>query len=577
MAELAVQKAPLDFGIGLSDAVDEVAGGNPQIANILKDAAGFIRLAPGTSSWSWFPSTSITVEAASQVALVGKGWHKFTITGPGSVSFIRTTDWASGDIVTLVLPGATTLAHNASSAPSGYAPLQLATGAAVTGPGTFHFKYDGTDWDQVADAAEREVIGITEFKGAVVYVTKDRRLWAISAPGLISPLSNGTATTKLDGNQPPVFAATKSTLLVAGGGLMQSWTGSGLSSRVSNGPRASHVVANAQRAVANAFDASGQFSWTEPSGTDHTSSTAWDALNFAEAEARPDAVYAIHENSDEVFLFGARTVQIFAPDANVGYAPQYTLNQGCVRYSIINLLEKRAFAWLTEDREFVISSVRDDPTPISRPDITRTIKNLPHVDDCTGFYWKVDNYRLLVWRFPSAGVAFAYDIDAKRWFRLLGYDTTLGDYAAYPIVSSFFWPEQNVFLVGLSTGEIAKLDMDAVSVAGQPIIGRARLGFQGRGTEGPKQTLTLRVPLKRGLGSLGATNPPFIELRWADRPGAWSKPLQLSLGAAEQNRPELVKRIVSRPYVRRQWELTIGAGVGALVGPFEETFELLED
>jgi hypothetical protein len=488
MPDLSVTKSAIDFGAGLADAQDALSGAAQQVVNILKDASGFIRLAPGTSAWSWFPSTI----------------------------------------------------------PNG-----------------------------------SEVIGITEFNGRVIFVTEDRKIWLVQAPGLVSALSDSTAATQLDGTLPPTFAATRTRLFIAGGGVIQYWEPSlALSARVTAGPNASHVVGNSQRLIALLPDNSGIFQWTEPGEGVHLSASpdGWDAFNYAEAEARPDVALALHENSDEIFVFGARTVQIFTPDVNTGYAAAYTLNRGLgPRYSVINLLERRLFAWMTEERDIVMSSVRDDPEVISHPFITKTLKEMSYVDDCRGEYLKIGNFRLLVFRFPTAGECLVYDLDAKRWCRFRGYDSTIGAYAAWPVTALFYWPQENVWLAGLSTGEIATLDMDALTVAGQQLIGEVILGYDNGGTEGSKQTLILRAPLRRGLGAMGTTTPPFVEVYYRDKPGAWSRPVTFSLGAAEQDRPSLEKRLVTRPFVRRQWRLVTGAGVSISIGPMEQTLEILEE
>ncbi len=486
MSGLQVTKAPIDFGVGLADSQEALGGAPQQVVNILKDATGFLRLAPGTSTWSWFPT---------------------------------------------VIPRAS------------------------------------------------EVIGMTDFDGKLVYVTADRYIWVVEASGLVTALSDATVATQLDGNLPPSFAATKARLFIAGGGRMQYWPASGLTARVTDGPIASHVIANAQRVVASSFDNSGQFTWTEPGEGLHLSAAGWDPLNFAEAEARPDPVLAIFENSDEVFLFGKKTLQIFSPDPNTGYAPQYTMNCGLgPRSSVINMLERRMFAWITDELEAVISTGRDaEPVYISRPDITQTLKALGTVDDCRGEYLKIGNWRLLVWTFPTSGTTLAYDVDGKRWLRLQGYDSTIGDYGPWPVTSLYYWTDQRVVLAGLATGEIAVLDLDATTIAGEIIKGESLLGYDSAGTEGPKQTLTLRIPIRRGVGAFGTTTPPVIEISWRDKPGEFSRPLRISLGAAEQNRPQIVRRIVTRPYVRRQWRLQMAAGVNVAIGPIEATTEALED
>lgn len=428
-----------------------------------------------------------------------------------------------------------------------------------------------------------EIIGMTDFNGQLIYVTANRRVWRHDAPGTVTALSDATAATQLGGDSRPVFAKTRSRLWIAGGRQLSYWDGaSALLTQLaaSNVNQTTHIIANDTRLMAPNLDIPGEALYTDRNilGSEATHLTGWAALNAISADSRPDALVAIHEDSNEVFLFGERSTQVVAPDPNVAYAAVNSLNIGCIAAnSIVNVYDESSFAWLTHDREIALSDGRQVEY-LSRPDMTSTLRDIGTVSDCIGQRVKIRNWDLLLWLFPTAGVGYAYERSAKAWIRVAGYDTAAGGYASLPMSSYFYWPEKDLHLVGLSTGQIVQLDATSATFAGQPIIGEAISGFENGGSEAnPKQTMQVTVPMLRGLGSYGQTIPPYLELYYRDTPGVWSQPHALSLGASEDQAPQFRKRCIGRPYTRRQWRLLVGSGTTTVsIGPMQEVAEILE-
>lgn len=481
------QVAQILFG-GQESGVEQLGGAPPLAVNLLRDKHGWIRLTPGTSAWSWFPTTI----------------------------------------------------------PNG-----------------------------------SPVIGITDFDNKVVYVTADRRLWTVEAPGLVTALtSTSIPTSYLEGDKRPTFARTRARLFIAGGGGLHWWPGTGYSARLAWAldvygrtapPPTTHVSAVAQRVVTNSFDDSGLINWTEPLEAQHILSDGWDPLNFAEAESQPDPVIAVHDNSAILYMFGTRTLQAFAPDPNDGFSPLSAINIGCIApYSIIPLQDRRVFAWLTPNREFVLSNGQAGGEQyLSHPAIASTLADLPTVSDCFGYRQKVLEHDLLVWTFPTLGASFVYDLTSQSWSEQRG--RTFGEWTTWPITAYHYWPDKNVHLVGLATGEIAQLDASATTVAGQTLKLEAVSGFQMRPTV--CQTNLVRLPLRRGETT--STTAPTVQLSYRDGTGAWSSPSNLSMGGAGDYRPYVQKRLVGRPYVGRQWRLEMSESVSTTIGPLEEQYEVL--
>ncbi len=440
-------------------------------------------------------------------------------------------------------------------------------------PGSSTWSFFGSTAPRTAD-----VIGMYVWKNYFIWVDQaadgTRYVYASLGAGAIKTLSTTTASTQLGGSLPPVFAGTKNYLFIAGGAGLIYWDG--IANTMAAVPdtrlptNISHVAGIAQRVVALAYDNTGQFYWTDPGETNFL--TKWRALNYAEAEADPDAALAMFANSRELYIFGARTVQTYVPDGNIIFAPQVTQQVGLTsRSSVINLQEKQAFAWLDHKLDLVVGDIRSEPQVISGP-IDRSLKTIDTPADCRGYRVRLANADLLVWSFRVSGRVFAYELTQSRWFELRVTDTQ-GEWAAWPATAHFYWPEKGVTLVGLPSGVIQKLDETSDSIYGYPIIGEAWTGFQDQGTLKTKQTTLVNAQMRRG--EHGESSEPVAELYFRDLPGAWKRPLRFGLGTLSSKRPVLTQRLTTAPYEKRQWRLRL-ATPGVTVGPFEEEFEIME-
>lgn len=385
------------------------------------------------------------------------------------------------------------------------------------------------------------------FGDYLVYATRDRALWAWLGPGLAIPLSDGTPGTLIDGGARPVLLATHTRVIAVGGGAPQKWEGTGLSARLGGSPPPlSFVTGLATRLVGCFDDPSGIFYW---SGLGETPGhETWDALNFAEAEARPDPLIAIDTNANELFAFGAQTLQIFSPDPTAGFAPGRTLEIGLgAPRSVIKVDDM--FAFLDNSRRFVLTDGRaftDEQNVLSKP-IESVLRGVT-ASDCWGFRMRTDRWDACAWMFPTDGRGLLWDRRAKTWSQWRGFGPF--GYTAPQVTSALFWPERNVFLVGLASGQIAVLDAGAYSDLGDPLKVELVTGFQDRGSDNQKKCVAAKFVFKRGQ-----TSPaPVVHISYRDAPGPWGSPDVFSLGAPGDYDPVLELRSLGT-YRRRQWKL----------------------
>lgn len=417
------------------------------------------------------------------------------------------------------------------------------TGTLRTRPGIATW----TDFPSIIPNAS-PVIGMVPWNDYLVYATADRTLWALTSTGSVTALSDATAGSQLDGVTAPIFAVGKSAVYVIGGGVPQTWPGAGLSARLAGAPPSgTHIAALAQRLVINDVGPSGEIFWSDVG--EATGYTSWDTITagFREAEARPDRVVAQAENSNELFVFGQSTLQVFLPDPVEVFTSTRALNVGTASpYSIVRADE--AFVWLDNNQRFVVSNGRSYEE-ISQG-LYRTVRSFADVTDAIGFRLQRDQWDVIGWIFPAEGRTLTWQKSRAAWSEWRGYGAD--GYTPLSVTSHCQWPERGLHLVGLSSGQIAILDSNAGNDLGASIRSEAVSGFEDRGTTSLKHCRAARFKFRRGM--TGVSTPPTASISWRDDTGAFGPPHALVLGNGDQVNPVLEIRAAGT-YRQRQWRL----------------------
>lgn len=407
------------------------------------------------------------------------------------------------------------------------------------------------------------------FGAQLIYVTRDRRLWSLNPDtAVVTALSTLDPASVLTGSLRPFGQAFRTKVVFVGGGTPQSTTGSGTSAVLGGSPpSSSSILGLATRIVVARNDVSGIFQW---SGLGDTGHVVWDALNFAEAEAKPDPIQLIADNTNEMFVFGTETLQVFSPDATLGFAPGRTMNLGTISpYSVVKVDDM--FAFLDRERRFVITDGRsfsDEESVLSKP-IEATLRSLNTVTDCFGFRMRNDRWDAAVWMFPTDGKGFIWNRRNSQWSEWKSLDSD-GDWVTPIVSSAVFWPERNLFLVGLTTGQIAKVDSSVFQDLGMTVKADLVSGFIDHGADNYKTNNALYLRFKRGSTVQSETNIPRVLISWRDNTGPWSRPLARNLGIVGDTNPMVELRSLG-VYRQRQWRIEYsGAAELALISARED-------
>jgi hypothetical protein len=429
-------------------------------------------------------------------------------------------------------------------------------------------------------AAPEAVVNSAGIEG--LFATDDGRLLAVSGgPGrVVYEVQGGLAralTAAVPGELRPIFAQTEALVVITGGREMLKYI---RSSRVietlgGNPPMASHVIAHASRLLANDVllnKTAVRYSSTFIGDSDYSGAENWSfapPAGYITAEARPDNVVAVHENTNNVFVFGQGTLQVYGPDASAVYLPEATREYGCgAPYSVIKT--DQSFAWLDQFQRFVVSDGRSIKV-ISDP-IAKSLDEMDTYSDCYGYRVMTGNVDCLVWTFPTDGRTFVYQT-GSGWGQWSGWVASTTGFAPFEVLSHHLRQDTNVNVVGTTEGFIGELTTDALTDLGTPIKAYVETGYVSRGTDQKKHCQCVRFALRRGTVNGGTGPQAFFSYR--DQPGPWEPSIPIDLGRSGDTHPVLEFRSLGT-YRRRQWRFEFTGTEELILVSASEDFEVLE-
>lgn len=413
---------------------------------------------------------------------------------------------------------------------------------------------------------------------AVAESGAERGIYRITPGG--QSLLGATAPAGLRGAGRPVFAETELLLVAAGGDSVEKilTTSGGFDSDRLGGspPVASHVIANNTRLLANDMTVDRtkiRYSDTALGDTSYAGHEVWDlggvgTSGYFTAEARPDDVVALGENTNSVFVFGRGTVQVYLPDPQLIYAPTTTLEVGMsAPYSAIKV--DGAFAWLDDKRRFVQSDGRGFQV-ISDP-IQRALEAIAFVEDCFGMRVTIGHVEAMVWVFPSSGVTFALQ-KGGGWGQWSGWSDSTNNWAPLIVGAGALDPRDGTTVVGTTSGRLGEFSIDVATDLGTRINASIITGFLNHKTDARKACHCVRLSLRRG--EAGMTPGPHGWLRWRDQPGGWTGEIPVDLGASG-DRETVLSFYGLGIYRRRQWQFEFSGTENLVFVDATEEFSVL--
>ena len=164
-------------------------------------------------------------------------------------------------------------------------------------------------------------------------------------------------------------------------------------------------------------------------------------------------------------------------------------------------------------------------------DIDKLIRDLSTVSDCWGARIQIAFWDLLLWVFPTAQRAYAYDLDKQTWWQWRGWNGA-DDYAALRMSTYTYWSTGGLHIVGdPNYTNLWTLDAMGTSDTGPnlPVVSEYVTQRLDQGTFARKKTNRVRLFLARGNDPLPP--PALLDLARRDDDGPWVGQ-QMNLGVA---------------------------------------------
>jgi len=259
--------------------------------------------------------------------------------------------------------------------------------------------------------------------------------------------------------------------------------------------------------------------------------SAWDALDFASAEASPDDVVVGLTDHREVFLFGRDSTEVWYDSGDAAFPLTRTasgyMEIGCVSRYGPKKIDNSIFFPASDGTVRRVNGYT--PVRISTTAIEQAIAKFKS-QECVGQAWIENGHSMYGLTYDEG--TFVYDISTQLWHERQSYLQT--NWRA-----AFVLRWDNITLVGdRLSNRLGTLSADTFTEWDQPLVSSATSPAIAQGND-PIAHSSLELVFDNGIGtSIGQGSNPQVMLDWSDDGGrTWSNELWRPLGkSGEFNR-----------------------------------------
>ena len=302
-------------------------------------------------------------------------------------------------------------------------------------------------------------------------------------------------------------------------------------------------------------------------------STTYQGVAFASKEGAPDNIVSTCVNQEYLWIFGARTTEIWFDAGTYPFAFQRIqgifVEHGCASAASVAKADNSVF-WLT-DRGSVVRSNGFTPVTVSDPAIDYQISQYTNIADAFAFTYQQNGHWFYVLTFPE-GHTWVYDITTRQWHQRKSHGIKRWRANCYAHFGT-------MHIVGdVSNGSLYQLDPNTFTEDGQPVE-RIRITSSMSNEQKYIFAKMLRLDFEFGDGivplqidpTTGLERVPQIMLSWSDDNGQkWSNERWQGMGARGQRDIKVYWHMLGR-FRQRLWKIKVSDPVKfALVGAYLE-------
>jgi len=259
--------------------------------------------------------------------------------------------------------------------------------------------------------------------------------------------------------------------------------------------------------------------------------TAWNALDFESAVAKPDDCLALTASHKDLYILGSASVQIYYNSGNRDFPFTYytggMIDTGIVApHSLSEGSQGLFFLSVAEEGGIGVVQIRGFQPAIISDDIASDLSSLTTVNDAEGLFYRSGERSFYQLTFPTEGKTFEYVVEDNFWVERKTYGLD-----RYRVNGHVYFNNQNLFGDYSSNGKYYKTNLESYTDDGA-VIERIRV-TQPIHRDGRRITFSqLVLEIESGIGLvLGQGSDPFIMMRYSDDGGhTWSSELTASMG-----------------------------------------------
>lgn len=266
--------------------------------------------------------------------------------------------------------------------------------------------------------------------------------------------------------------------------------------------------------------------------SDNNTTESIDSLNFVEAERSADKGVRVFVNGDEVWYFGAESLEIFRDTGVTGarLEPQEAIAQGkgggCIAKNSVAILDSAVF-WIS-DAKVVVRGNPYAPLIVSNFEVARDIErafDAGLADEIVGFAWDKEGHQF--YHLRCSLWCWVYDAATQLWHRK-------EDYLGVSWFGAFYvYTFSKHLILSATSGKIYEYTFEAQDEDGSPLITKIVSNVVPNFPKGFKCS-ALYVDVQSGTGrptlAAHAQNPMMILRVSSDAGQTWSREYLQSLG-----------------------------------------------
>lgn len=269
----------------------------------------------------------------------------------------------------------------------------------------------------------------------------------------------------------------------------------------------------------------------------------WDGLEFGSAEGSPDKLVAIVASNRELWALGSRSKEVFYNSEELAFPYnriQGTFSDtGCLSIFTARTLRGSLF-WLGASKDGSASIWMSQGYSPARISTHAIEQDLNLWTDSYAWVYEQEGHAFYVITSNLQKKTWCFDVSTGEWHARMWRDPLTGVDHEYNVVDHAFAFGLNLALHKQS-GKVMKLDLDAVTDDGAPIV--RRRAVQHSSSNGDRLTFnSVFLDYEVAVGSPYGADPsearnPVVRFRYSDdNAKTWSDPLIRPLGKAGETK-----------------------------------------